>query len=523
VATDQIAATVFGLTAAGRQIRRSTCYVTQLIDSGLLAPIGERALSTGGLPAREFRVADIRRADRDWRARVTRIRKNGGKKAAATVASRGDRGYPGSETTQEAAQRLGLSDDQILYLVANHGLQPLCGGRGFAGPYRYWPDEVDAAVARKEAKEKESRTGQQLHTAAARKKWREKIDEKLSLPGLSAAQAGRRVGVDEEIIRTRHSKGKLRAICECPLRFSEADVDGQFPPVIGKGEITVASISHRISATKADRRKLTRRVWNVIHAHGIETFARRAHNSAGIVQTQKCIREEVVSEILDRFEVDPPRADEITQEQAEKEFQASWRKTIQPAVDEFAPEAARRRSRFVRRGRIEFTVYPRAAIEAALRGERWETDAESIAETPPPTTGQLPTMPGFASKKLVDPIGPEQYDEPVTIIVNGPADVQHNAPSEVHLNDKSTVIPSDLVRSPRVTLDSEDVRILTAVQNFDGRPTLKQLAAACDDDQSGAFKRKLSSLRDRGLLKNDGRRSPGYYLTEAAKLLLASL
>jgi len=379
---------IYGQDAAAKRLKCSKTYIKTLVDLELLPVHRRERLPTGGRPCCVYRLDALLSAHQERQRQISAIMRDVASKARATINARLADDFPGSESTAEAAHRKNVSDQTICGYVQNELLEPLCGGQGASGSYRFWPEDVDAAHARAQDNRQSSLTGKKLNTPRAAKKREAALTKRRNLPGLSSEAAAREVGVKQSSVVRAHRRGDLPALSERPLRFSQADVAKAFPPLLRKGEVTVNQIAGRIPRSGETTH---RRVWKVINALGIKPEMRLAPNASGTYCRQSCVPEDRVREILDwlKREPDPPRSDELTKSQVRDEFHVCWYR-LTKAINTYAPIAGRTRSIIGKNGRlVTMTVYPRAAIEAALRGEHWTPETEQ----PPASTALAAAQP----------------------------------------------------------------------------------------------------------------------------------
>lgn len=152
-------------------------------------------------------------------------------------------------------------------------------------------------------------------------------------------------------------------------------------------------------------------------------------------------------------------------------------------MDQLAPKSSRlvqndgRNRKFV----PHFRVYPRAAIEAALRGEHWQPPADAPA-TPAPAAGRMEGTVG---------------------------------------EDGGT---SNRRKKERSTDGEESLRVLRIIDAYSGNPKAKEIAKELGYvNTPGHLNDIITDLKRRGLIQNNGKRgmgASGFWLTAEAKPLI---
>jgi len=247
---------------------------------------------------------------------------------------------------------------------------------------RFTAEALDAAAAKAEK-----------HIEAIRRARKGNVDETAGWAGVSPPT-----------IRTAARNGELKAVSKDPFIF-EKDVAKRWAADQEKqeGDLAITDIPARLPGPpgkiyKSGSSEKLERVRYIIRRLEIETYRRRTPGSRGRWR-QLCIRQEqfqaVEAEYLDLATDwnEQPGLGEITIDDAAAEHKRD-RDTILERLEKHAPaECVRTLKRKSKSGnRYTTRVAPRAAIEAALRGEDW---------TPPNEASELPSP--ASDRKAPDP------------------------------------------------------------------------------------------------------------------------
>lgn len=310
-------------------------------------------------------------------------------------------------TRREAAERQDCSESTICnweqrgWLTAAENPLRRAGATGRPGR-RFTAEALDAAAAKAEK-----------HLEAIRAKRRGNLEE-----------AAGWAGVSPPTIRTAARNGELKALSKDPFIF-EKDVVKRWAADQEKqeGDLAITDIPARLKGPpgkiyRSGSSEKLERIRSIIRRLEIETFRRRTPGVRGRWR-QLCIRQEqfhrIEAEYLDltRDWDEQPKPGEITIDDAAAEYKRD-RGTILARLTKHAPaECVRTLKRKAKSGnRYTLRVAPRAAIEAALRGENWTPEGNGkqanlpAAEKPRKPEGiQLPEP--VAASPRVQLFGPD--------------------------------------------------------------------------------------------------------------------
>lgn len=224
-------------------------------------------------------------------------------------------------------------------------------------------------------------------------------------------------GAPASVIRHAVKNGELEPTSQKPLRL-DRDAVKSWAQTKTKDDLAITEIPARLETPEGkilksgESQKLSR-IRNIIKRKKIPTYLRimPGRRVPGQKCRVKCIRIERFAEIKEEYlaivngEGDELRPDEIKVHKAAREHKRS-RKTILDLLAKHAPGCIRIVTLKTSNGaRHECRVAPRAAIEAALRGENWTPAAANEAEVPPaatkPAAKESETTP---ARKLPDPV-----------------------------------------------------------------------------------------------------------------------
>ena len=252
---------------------------------------------------------------------------------------------------------------------------------------------------------------------------RKRLENRQPKPGEgNVFDAARWAGVSRWTIETAYKKRELNAASKKPLRF-DRDVVQRWAAKVAKTEddLAIIDIPARLPGPPGTIRKTGEsqkcsRVRNIIKRLGIESYRRFTSFGVGAARCPTCIREERFPEVeaeylaIMNFVPDKIRPDEIKISDAARlqcdsvDGFINAQKTIREALAKHAPDCVRTVAQRAGYGaRCTAEVAPRAAIEAALRGEDW---------TPPAETPTPPAVPANGKPAKTPPAEPQRPAKP---------------------------------------------------------------------------------------------------------------
>lgn len=261
-----------------------------------------------------------------------------------------------------------------------------------ADRFAFRPRDVRKLIARLPALRADATKTAHRHAAQAT------IAKATTAPGiLSRSQAALRANKSENAVSDAVARGELKPCSTRPLRFAVQTVDDwrHRTPPRGPDDIPVTELAAMIPGAPPTARHT---LYRLARNGELPTYKRSCTTADGKQRETKCIHRNRLETVAGYFKRSRrtriknllparhsrPEAPELTIQEAANHYKQPYG-TIYSRLKSLAPSAGRsiQNSAANRNASPRVTVFPVAAIEAALRGKTWTPPQPANGEPPP--------------------------------------------------------------------------------------------------------------------------------------------